>query len=82
VIVFTIIGIAFVVVGVLFLALNLAMTRRDHRRLRQEMGRTVPLEEYSPFPPPQLTPYVPPPWRSSDDDLNDPQEDPRDTPPA
>jgi len=34
--------------------------------------------------PSQMTPHVPPrqPWRPSATDLNDPREDPRNTPPA
>lgn len=55
-IVFTVIG----VVCVAFLALNLAMARWDHRKLRQRQGRTVPLEEYRPLRRSQFAPYVPP----------------------
>ena len=55
-IVFTVIG----VVCVAFLALNLAMTKWDHHKLRQQQGRMVPLEEYRPLRPSQFAPYVPP----------------------
>jgi hypothetical protein len=81
--VFTIIGIAFVAIGTPFLVLNLAMMRRDNRRLRQHRAGTVPLEEYSPLPERQLKPHVPSQWQGSGNAQDDPREDhPRDTPPA
>jgi hypothetical protein len=55
VIFFTVVGI----VCVAFLVLNLAMTKWDHHKLRQQ-ERMVPLEEYSPLRRSQFAPYVPP----------------------
>jgi hypothetical protein len=50
-----------------------------HRR-----ARTIEVEAWDPAPRTLTAPRVPPqqPWRPSDTDLDDPREDPRDTPPA
>lgn len=77
--IFTIIGIAFVAIGAPFLVLNLAMMRRDNRRMRQHRAGAVPLDGYSPLPERQLKPLVPPSWRPDDGDLDD--FPPRDTRP-
>lgn len=79
---FTVFGLIAFALCVLFAIGQLVMAWWDHRKLRRHLGRMVPFEEYSPFPPRQLKPHIPTSWQPADDDLDDPREGrPRDASP-
>lgn len=59
------------IIGVVFLAGNLVMMRRENQQLREDLSGTVPLRKYAGH-------YVPEQWQPTEEHLRDPRE--RDTP--
>lgn len=57
--------VGFLLLGIVFLAGNLVMMRRENQQLQEDLSKTVPLQDY-------VEPFVPEPWRPTDDDRRDP----------
>lgn len=56
--------IAFLLFGALYLVGLLVMAKRENQQLQEDLSKTVPLRDY-------VEPFVPEPWRPTDDDLRD-----------
>lgn len=56
---------SFLLFGALYLIGLLVMAKRENRQLQEDLSKTVPPKDY-------VEPFVPEPWRPTDDDLRDP----------
>lgn len=57
--------IAFLLFGGLYLVGLLVMAKRENQQLQEDLSKTVPLRDY-------VEPFVPEPWRPTDNDRRDP----------